>query len=136
MKTNSKKIMMAMMVVMGMTAIANDGIAQNNISEVKPSENGKISNVEVKDASGLRFKMTFDNPSKQNVVITLTDDDGNVLFSEYSNSDAKYNRTFDLSHLADGEYKFNVYGAKKEKYSQAIEIFTESNRVALAKNKK
>lgn len=119
-----------------MTAIANDGIAQNNISEVKTSENGKISNLEVKDASRLRFKMTFDNPSKQNVVITLTDEDGNVLFSEYSNSDAKYNRTFDLSHLADGEYKFNVFGAKKERYTHAIEIFTESNRVALAKNKK
>jgi hypothetical protein len=135
MKTNSKKIMTAMMVVMGMTAFATNGIAQTKIANVKTTEAEKIANLEVQNVNDLRFKVSFDNPSRQSTVITLTDENSNILFSQYANTDAKYNRAFDLSHLADGEYQFNVY-LKKEKYSQKIVIYTESNRIALAKNKK
>ncbi|MFD2521749.1 hypothetical protein [Emticicia soli] len=129
--------MKALVVAIAIIASASTSFAQKNSS----TSNGKVSAVEtvanlsVKDLGGLRFKLSFENPTKQKAQIYLVDNDRTVFYNEYAAGDAQYAKAFNLNNLADGEYTF-VVETPTEKVSQNFVIRTQINRGAtLAQNR-
>ena len=138
MKTNSKKIMKALIVAIAIIAAsASTSFAQAN----KSTSNGKVSasenvaNLNIQNLGSLRFKLSFENPTKQKAQIFLVDKDNTVYYNEYASGDAQYSKAFNLTNLVDGEYSF-VVQTPTEKVSQSFVIKTQINRGAtLAKNR-
>ncbi|WP_337040514.1 hypothetical protein [Emticicia sp. 17c] len=136
MKTNTKKLMKAIVVVIAIIASSTiNGFAQSNASAGKVSTLEKVSNLNIQNLGGLRFKLTFENPSKQKAQVYLLDKDRTVFYNEYTSGNAVYLKAFNLSNLVDGEYTFVVETAG-EKITQNFVIRTEINRdVTLARNR-
>ncbi|GAB3513530.1 hypothetical protein [Emticicia fontis] len=118
-------------------ASASTSFAQTSksTSNGKVSASEKVANLSVKNLGGLRFKLSFENPTKQKAQIYLVDNDRVVYFNEYATGDAQYSKAFNLTNLADGEYTF-VVETPTEKVTQNFVIRTEINRGAtLAQNR-
>lgn len=129
--------MKALVVAIAIIASASTSFAQKNSS----TSNGKVSatetvaNLSVKDLGGLRFKLSFENPTKQKAQIYLVDNDRTVFYNEYAGGNAQYAKAFNLNNLSDGEYTF-VVETPTEKISQNFVIRTQVNRGAtLAQNR-
>jgi hypothetical protein len=137
METNTKKIMKALAIVLGLAlAATTEGMAQTKAASGKISSSDKTANLTVQDLGSLRFKLTFENPLRQKSQIYLLDKDNNVFFNEYSTGDAQYIRAFDLSNLSDGEYTF-VVETGKDKLKKDFVISTQTFRgISLAANRK
>jgi hypothetical protein len=137
METNTKKIMKALAIVLGLAlAATTEGMAQTKAASGKISSSDKTANLTVQDLGSLRFKLTFENPLRQKSQIYLLDKDNNVFFNEYSTGDAQYIRAFNLSNLADGEYTF-VIETGKDKLKKDFVISTQTFRgISLAANRK
>lgn len=135
METNTKKIMKALAIVLGLAlAATTEGMAQTKAASGKISSSEKVTNLTVQDLGSLRFKLAFENPLRQKTQIYLLDKDNNVFFNEYSTGDAQYIRAFDLSNLADGEYTF-VVETGKDKLKKDFSISTQTFRgISLASN--
>jgi type II secretory pathway pseudopilin PulG len=118
-------------------ASASTSFAQANksTSNGKVSASEKVANLNVQNLGGLRFKLSFENPTKQKAQIYLVDNDRTVYYNEYAAGDAQYSKAFNLTNLADGEYTF-VVETPTEKVTQNFVIRTEINRGAtLAQNR-
>jgi hypothetical protein len=90
----------------------------------------------VQDLGSLRFKLTFENTSKQKTKISLVDKENNVFFYDYPTNDSHYVKAFDLSNLIDGEYAF-VVELGTEKLKKDFVISTKSFRgIALSTDRK
>ena len=137
METNTKKIMKALAIVLGLAlAATTEGMAQTKAASGKISSSETVTNLKVQDLGSLRFKLTFENPLRQKTQIYLLDKDNNVFFNEYSTGDAQYIRAFNLSDLADGEYTF-VVETGKDKLKKDFVISTQTFRgISLASNRK
>lgn len=137
METNTKKIMKALAIVLGLALTATtEGMAQTKAASGKISSSDKVTNLTVQDLGSLRFKLTFENPLRQKSQIYLLDKDNNIFFNEYSTGDAQYIRAFNLSDLADGEYTF-VVETGKDKLKKDFVISTQTFRgISLASNRK
>jgi len=129
--------MKALVVAIAIIASASTSFAQKNSS----TSNGKVSatetvaNLSVKNLGGLRFKLSFENPTKQKAQIYLVDNDRTVFYNEYAGGNAQYAKAFNLNNLSDGEYTF-VVETPTEKISQNFVIRTQVNRGAtLAQNR-
>lgn len=129
--------MKALVVAIAIIASASTSFAQKNSS----TSNGKVSaaetvaNLSVKDLGGLRFKLSFENPTKQKAQIYLVDNDRTVFYNEYASGNAQYSKAFNLNNLSDGEYTF-VVETPTEKVTQNFVIRTQVNRGAtLAQNR-
>ncbi|MCU0325933.1 MAG: hypothetical protein MUF45_11875 [Spirosomaceae bacterium] len=135
MKTNPKNIMKTVVLAIGIAAITNISFAKGKVGNGEtPNEKPATAfAVKINEAGTLRFKVEVTNPSRQKTTITLQDDNDNVLFSDYSVSDSKYSKVFDLSNLEDGNYTF-VIASGKEKINKEFSIQTKTNRVVLASN--
>jgi predicted component of type VI protein secretion system len=135
MKTNSKKIMKALVVAIAIIASsASTSFAQTSTTNGKVSASEKVANLNVQNLGGLRFKLSFENPTKQKAQIYLVDKDNAVYYQEYASGDAQYTKAFNLTNLVDGEYTF-VVQTPTEKVTQNFVIRTQINRGAtLAKN--
>ena len=81
----------------------------------------------VQDLGNLRFKLAFENPSKQKTKISLVDKENNLFFYDYPSNDVQYVKAFDLSNLVDGEYTF-VVELGTEKLKKDFVITTQSLR--------
>jgi hypothetical protein len=117
---------------------ASTSFAQTNkgTSNGKVSASEKVANLNVQNLGGLRFKLSFENPTKQKAQIYLVDNnDRTVYYNEYASGDAQYAKAFNLTNLVDGEYTF-VVETPTEKVSQSFVIKTQINRGAtLAQNR-
>lgn len=135
MKTNSKKIMKALIVAIAIIATsASTSFAQTSTSNGKVSASEKVANLTVQNLGSLRFKLSFENPTKQRAQIYLVDKDNVVYYQEYASGDAQYTKAFNLTNLVDGEYTF-VVQTPTDKVTQNFVIRTQINRGAtLAKN--
>lgn len=135
MKTNPKNIMKALVVAIAIIATsASTSFAQTSTSTGKVSAAEKVANLNVQNLGSLRFKLSFENPTKQKAQIYLVDKDNLVYYQEYASGDAQYTKAFNLTNLVDGEYTF-VVETPTEKVSQNFVIRTQINRGAtLAKN--
>ena len=113
---------------------ASTSFAQTSTSTGKVSATEKVANLNVQNLGSLRFKLSFENPTKQKAQIYLVDKDHVVYYQEYASGDAQYTKAFNLTNLVDGEYTF-VVETPTEKVSQNFVIRTQINRGAtLAKN--
>ncbi len=135
MKTNPKNIMKALVVAIAIIATsASTSFAQTSTSTGKVSAAEKVANLNVQNLGSLRFKLSFENPTKQKAQIYLVDKDNVVYYQEYASRDAQYTKAFNLTNLVDGEYTF-VVETPTEKVTQNFVIRTQINRGAtLAKN--
>ena len=136
MKTNPKNIMKALVVAIAIIASStSNSFAQFSASTEKASTSDKVANLNIQNLGGLRFKLTFENPSKQKAQVYLLNKDRTVFYNEYAYGNTQYMKAFNLSNLTDGEYTF-VVETGTEKLTQNFIIRTEINRgVTLASNR-
>lgn len=116
---------------------ASTSFAQTNksTSNGKVSVSEKVANLNVQNLGNLRFKLSFENPTKQKAQIYLVDNNRTVYYNEYASGDAQYSKAFNLNNLVDGEYTF-VVETPTEQVSQSFIIKTQINRGAtLARNR-
>lgn len=131
MNKNTKNIIKALAIVFTLATATTQGMAQTKVSTGKVALIEKNS-LSVQDLGLLRFKLAFENPSKQKIKISLVDKENNLFFYEYPANDAQYVKAFDLSNLLDGEYAF-VVELGTEKLKKDFVITTKSFRgIALA----
>ncbi|MER0438063.1 hypothetical protein [Emticicia sp. W12TSBA100-4] len=130
MNKNTKNIIKALAVVFTLATATTEGMAQTKAAgKVASTEKSTLS---VQDLGNLRFKLAFENPSKQKTKISLVDKESNVFFYDYPSNDVQYVKAFDLSNLVDGEYTF-VVELGTEKLKKDFVITTQSLRgIALA----
>lgn len=119
-----KKTIMAVALMMGVSAatIANDDM---KIVEVV---NFETTDLNVKALEGLKFRLSVNNVEKR-TLISVVNEDKEVLFSEYAAIDGSYSKVFDLSNLSDGKYSF-VLRSGGEKVAKEFQIKTTTKRTA------
>lgn len=129
--------MKTLVIVLALAAAATtQGMAQMKATSGKISISDKVSNLNVQDLGSLRFKLAFENPSKQKIKISLVDKENNVFFNDYSTGDTQYVKAFNLADLADGEYAF-VVESGNDKLTKEFTIKTQIFRgTSLASNRK
>lgn len=134
MNKNTKNIIKALAIVFTLATATTEGMAQTKATgKVVSTEKNVLS---VQDLGSLRFKVAFENPSKQKTKISLVDKESNVFFYDYPSNDAQYVKAFDLSNLLDGEYTF-VVEVGTDKLKKDFVITTQSSRgIALAGDRK
>lgn len=130
------KALIVAIAIIATSASTSFAQATKGTSDGKVSASANVTNLTVKNLGGLRFKLSFENPTKQKAQIFLVDNDrSSVYYNEYASGDAQYAKAFNLNNLADGEYTFVVQTAT-EKVTQNFVIRTEINRGAtLAQNR-
>ncbi|GAB2612691.1 hypothetical protein GCM10027035_06350 [Emticicia sediminis] len=130
MNKNTNNIIKALAVVFTLATATTEGMAQTKAAgKVASTEKNSLS---VQDLGNLRFKLAFENPSKQKTKISLVDKENNLFFYDYPSNDVQYVKAFDLSNLVDGEYTF-VVELGTEKLKKDFVITTQSLRgIALA----
>ncbi len=130
-RKQTKKIMKKSIVLMALlmgVSVANVSVASDGMAIV----NLVNSDLDVKTLEGLKFKLTATNLQKK-TYLTIKDNSGNVLYSEYYN-DGAFVKVFDLSSLPDGKYTF-VMESGSESVSKPFEIATSVNRSAVSLSK-
>lgn len=133
MKNNSKKIITALAIMLGLTMVATtEGMAQITATGKVSSLEDKTSNLSVKNIGSLRFKVSFENPLRQKTKIYILDTNNEVLFNEYTGVDTKYVRAFDLSNLNDGKYTIVVESGSEKSKKDLIINTTTLRGVSLA----
>ena len=101
-----------------------------NASEKTISASNKLNVLEVKP---MQFRVSYNKPESNAVIVRILDTDKNVLFAENKRTESNYLKYFDLSTLLDGTYTFEVTDGK-EKYSQTFDILTKTSRVVSSIN--
>ncbi len=135
MNKNTKNIIKAIALVFTIATGTTQVTAQTKVAVDKVTSTEK-SSLSVQDLGSLRFKLTFENPSKQKTKISLIDSENNVFYYVYPSNDVQYVKAFDLSNLLDGEYTFLVE-LGTEKLKKDFVITTKSFRgIALASDRK
>jgi len=135
MNKNTKNIIKAIALVFTIATGTTQVTAQTKVAVGKVTSTEK-SSLSVQDLGSLRFKLTFENPSKQKTKISLIDSENNVFYYVYPSNDVQYVKAFDLSNLLDGEYTFLVE-LGTEKLKKDFVITTKSFRgIALASDRK
>jgi hypothetical protein len=135
MNKNSKNIIKAIALVFISATATTQVKAQTKVAAGKVNSTEKNS-LNVQDLGSLRFKLAFENPSKQKTKLSLVDKENNVFFNDYPTNDAQYVKAFDLSNLLDGEYAF-VVELGNEKLKKDFVISTKSFRgIALSTDRK
>jgi len=135
MNKNTKNIIKAIALVFTIATGTTQVTAQTKVAVGKVTSTEK-SSLSVQDLGSLRFKLTFENPSKQKTKISLIDSENNVFYYDYPSNDVQYVKAFDLSNLLDGEYTFLVE-LGTEKLKKDFVITTKSFRgIALASDRK
>ena len=135
MNKNTKNIIKAIAVVFALATATTQVTAQTKVAAGKVTSFEK-NTLSVQDLGSLRFKLAFENPSKQKTKISLIDKENNVFFYDYPTNDTQYVKAFDLSNLLDGEYSFLVE-LGTEKLKKDFVITTKSFRgIALASDRK
>lgn len=119
-----KKLFVTVALLMGVSA-TNFVEAKNGLKIVDIAAS---TDVNITALAGLKFHLTSDNIQKK-TYIALKDNNGTVLFSEYTSKAGSYSKLFDLSNLADGKYTFVVINGV-EQVEKPFTISTNVNRSA------
>ncbi len=85
----------------------------------------------VRQTESMKFRLTYHSPESATINLRIYDHNSNLLYTENRRVENHLIKYFDLSHLADGTYTFEVReGADLHK--QSFDILTETSRVASA----
>jgi hypothetical protein len=79
----------------------------------------------------LNMKVHVLNPEKENVTITIHDQDNMLAYRKTIGRNAVYHGTFDMAKLADGEYNVTV-SSRRGTYTRKLNLSTQRTRYALA----
>ncbi|MDO1447147.1 hypothetical protein Q0590_12835 [Rhodocytophaga aerolata] len=82
--------------------------------------------------NSVSMKVHFVNPEKENIIVTIYNQDNDIVYQKFLGKDAIFHGKFDLSNLSDGVYTVKV-GNKKETYSRNLSIQTQQERFASAR---
>ena len=107
-------------------------IAQKKIP-VEKHETAFYSNFYVMQVKPMQFKIIYNFPVKDRVQVRILDVNRNILFGENTLVYKKYEKYFDLSVFADGQYTFELVDGE-EKFSHSISVLTKTTRMVTAKN--
>ena len=107
-------------------------IAQKKIP-VEKHETAFYSNFYVMQVKPMQFKITYNFPVRDRVQVRILDVNRNILFGENTLVYKKYEKYFDLSVFADGQYTFELVDGE-EKFSHSISVLTKTTRMVTAKN--
>jgi hypothetical protein len=126
-KNNMKNTILAVVLMMGVSAATTTAIANDDmkIVEVKNFEANDLNIIALK---GLKFKLSVNNVEKR-TLISLVNEEKEVLFSEYAALNGDYSKIFDLSNLTDGKYSF-ILRTGGDKVTKEFEIKTTTKRSA------
>lgn len=114
-----KKVVLALAVLVG--------VSTANISKASDNKESKL-NVQVSSLDNLQFRLVLDQLDSKSTVL-IRDYSGAVIYSLSVPKAEKFSKIFDLSHLRDGSYVFQVNNGK-ERVEKQFEINTEVKRVA------
>lgn len=121
-----KKTIITLALLMGVSGAT---FANNHMKIVNVASVVETTDLNLKALSGLKFMLTA-NKVEQRTTISLLNNNNDVLYSEYADINGDYNKVFDLSNLADGEYRF-VLKNGNEKIEKTFEIKTNVERSAI-----
>lgn len=122
-----KKIILAVAVLMGVSAASFATEINNNAVEVRGDRTVELSVETFKD---LKFKLSIKNLANRSY-IAIKSSAGEVLYSEYATvNTAEYSKVFDLSNLLDGKYTF-VVETNKGYVEKPFEIKTQTTRIVM-----
>lgn len=125
------------LIIAALTGLLLSGSAINSIAQDNnvSAENTKSvsDNLNILQIKPMQFRVSYNNPVSNTVVVRILDTDKNVLFSENKRVSTNYLKYFDLSTLNDGTYTFEITDGK-EKASQSFDILTTTSRVVSSIN--
>ena len=131
MKTKNTLIIAALTGLL-LSGSAINSIAQDNNVSVENTKSAS-DNLNILQIKPMQFRVSYNNPVSNTVVVRILDTDKNVLFSENKRVSTNYLKYFDLSTLIDGTYTFEITDGK-EKASQSFDILTTTSRVVSSIN--
>ncbi|KAA0989012.1 hypothetical protein [Dyadobacter aurulentus] len=131
MKTKNTLIIAALTGLL-LSGSAINSIAQDNNVSVENTKSVS-DNLNILQIKPMQFRVSYNNPVSNTVVVRILDTDKNVLFSENKRVSTNYLKYFDLSTLNDGTYTFEITDGK-EKASQSFDILTTTSRVVSSIN--
>lgn len=82
----------------------------------------------------MKFKLSYNYPITDRVQVRILDVNKNIIFGEQTLVYKKYEKLFDLSVFADGQYTFELFDGD-EKFIHKISIETKTTRIVTALNK-
>lgn len=120
-----KRTILAVALMMGVSAAT---FANNHMKVVVVNNTTTTNDLNITALKGLKFKLSVNDAAKHTLV-SLVNENNEVLFSEYAGANGDYSKVFDLSNLADGKYAF-VLRTGSEKITKEVEIKTTTQRSA------
>lgn len=76
----------------------------------------------------LKLKVVFFNPEKETVALIIRNDLREIVYKKVIEKTESYNSNYDVSHLPDGIYTFEVY-SKVKSFSKSFQISTQLTRL-------
>lgn len=120
-----KKTIMAVALLMGVSAVTTS-FANNGMKIVEVVKLTKATDLNITALKGLKFKLSIEN-AENKTLISLINENDDVLFSEYAATNGDYTKVFDLSNLNDGKYTFEMRTGS-ERITKSLEIKTNVQR--------
>lgn len=106
--------------------------AQEKIT-TKKHEIAFYSDFYVMQVKPMQFQITYHFPVNDRVRLRILDANRNILFGENAMVYKKYEKHFDLSVFADGQYTFELVDGS-ETFVHSINVLTKTTRKMTAKN--
>jgi hypothetical protein len=119
-----KKLILTLAVLVGVSFSANTSFAFDGLKIV--TLNSIENEVLLKPLAGMKFKLVVANISSK-ATITIKNENGEVMYTEYASKSEDFSKIFDLSDLADGNYYFEIANGS-EKLVKSFKISTEVKR--------
>ena len=104
--------------------------AQGNVASITKSANEFQAFVHPVE-NAVSMKVHVVNPAKENVIITIHNQDNILAYRKTIGRKAVYHGTFDMSKMADGEYDVTV-SSRRGTYTRKFSLSTQQKRYALA----
>lgn len=119
-----KKLILTLAVLVGVSISANTAFAFDGLKIV--TLNTIENEVLLKPLAGMKFKLVVANISGK-ATITIKNENGDVMHTEYASKSEDFSKIFDLSDLTDGNYYFEIANGS-EKLVKSFKISTEVKR--------
>jgi hypothetical protein len=105
--------------------------AQDNVSSItKPADEFQAFVHPVENS--VSMKVHFVNPDKESVILSIHNQDNEIIYQKFIGRDAIFHGKFNLANLTDGVYTVRV-SSRKETYTRNLTIQTQQERFASAR---
>jgi|GEM_PF-1809578 len=94
------------------------------------ASSGELRAVMFPTGGPLKVKVSFENPARDQIVLSIRNEAGQVVHTNWVGRHKSYVSRLDLSALPDGDYTLHLKG-ESSRYAQSFRIHTETARLAL-----